>query len=179
MKLYVIRHGETNMGKKELIATEEEPLNENGIIQAKKIGEDLRKLDIQIIYCSPIERAKHTLELFNLDKNIPIVIDNRIKERNMGIYERIEFSKLDWDVFWGYDSEEKYKEVESMKSVYQRVSNFLNELKEKHGNESILLVTHGGVIRTIDWYFKGITNQTFQCENCKIYEYELENSYDI
>lgn len=36
MKLYVIRHGETNMGKKKLIATEEEPLNENGIIQAKK-----------------------------------------------------------------------------------------------------------------------------------------------
>ena len=77
------------------------------------------------------------------DKNIPIVIDNRIKERNMGIYEKIEFSKLDWNVFWGYDSEEKYKEVESMKSVYQRVGNFLNELKEEYSNESILLVTHG------------------------------------
>ncbi len=36
MKLYVIRHGETNMGKMELIAIEEEPLNENGIIQTKK-----------------------------------------------------------------------------------------------------------------------------------------------
>ncbi len=179
MKVFVIRHGETNMGKNNLIATDKEPLNEIGISQAINVGKTLRKFHIDRIYCSPIERAKHTLELFNLDKNIPIVIDNRIKERNMGIYERIEFSKLDWDVFWGYDSEEKYKEVESMKSVYQRVSNFLNELKEKHGNESVLLVTHGGVIRTIDWYFKGITNQTFQCENCKIYEYELENSYDI
>lgn len=99
MKLYVIRHGETNMGKKELIATEEEPLNENGIIQAKKIGEDLRKLDIHTIHCSPIERAKHTLELFNLDKNIPVIIDERIKERNMGIYENIPFKNLDWNIF--------------------------------------------------------------------------------
>lgn len=58
MKLYVIRHGETEMGRNEIIATEDEPLNEFGIQQAKKVGENLRKLDI--IYCSPIERAKHT-----------------------------------------------------------------------------------------------------------------------
>ena len=122
MKLYVIRHGETNMGKKELIATEEEPLNENGIIQAKKIGEDLRKLDIHTIYCSPIERAKHTLELFNLDKNIPVIIDERIKERNMGIYEKYSFLKnLDWNIFWNYNSDLKYPELETMKSVYERV----------------------------------------------------------
>lgn len=173
MKVFVIRHGETNMGKNNLIATDKEPLNKTGISQAISVGKNLRKFHIDRIYCSPIERTKHTLELFNLDKNIPIIIDDRIKERNMGIYEKIEFSKLDWDAFWKYDSEEKYKEVESMKSVYQRVSNFLNKIKEKYGNESILLVTHGGIIRAIDWYFKGITNQTFQCENCKIYEYEL------
>ena len=40
MKLYVIRYGETEMGKNEIIATEDEPLNEFGIQQAKKIGEN-------------------------------------------------------------------------------------------------------------------------------------------
>lgn len=79
MKLYVIRHGETEMGKNEIIATEDEPLNEFGIQQAKKIGENLRKLDIDVIYCSPIERAKHTLELFDLDNDIPVIKDERIK----------------------------------------------------------------------------------------------------
>ena len=38
MNLYVIRHGETNMGKNNLIATDKEPLNENGISQAINIG---------------------------------------------------------------------------------------------------------------------------------------------
>ena len=173
MKLYVIRHGETDMGKNNLIATETEPLNETGISQAIRVGKKLREIHIDRIYSSPIERTKHTLELFDLDKNIPVIIDDRIKERNMGIYEKVRFSELDWDVFWGYDSEKKYKEMESMKSVFDRVSNFLNEIKEESNNESILLVTHGGIIRAINWYFKGITNQTFQCENCKIYEYEL------
>ena len=31
MKLYVIRHGETEMGKNEIIATEDEPLNKFGM----------------------------------------------------------------------------------------------------------------------------------------------------
>lgn len=65
--IYVIRHGETNAGKNVIIATEDEPLNELGIQQAKKVGNDLKKLNIDTIYCSPIERAKHTLELFDLD----------------------------------------------------------------------------------------------------------------
>ena len=70
MKLYVIRHGETEMGKNEIIATEDEPLNKFGMYQAQKVGKELKKLDIDIIYCSPIERAKHTLKLFDMDKNI-------------------------------------------------------------------------------------------------------------
>ena len=89
MKLYVIRHGETEMGKNEIIATEDEPLNKFGMNQAQKVGKELKKLDIDIIYCSPIERAKHTLKLFDMDKNIPVIIDERIKERNMGIYEKV------------------------------------------------------------------------------------------
>ena len=174
MELYIIRHGETNMGKKELIATEEEPLNENGIIQAKKIGEDLRKLDIHTIYCSPIERAKHTLELFNLDKNIPVIIDERIKERNMGIYENIPFKNLDWNIFWNYNSDLKYPELETMKSVYERVKKFIDEIKLQ--NKNVLLVTHGGISRAIYWYFNGIPkngNSSNINENCKIYEYDL------
>ena len=157
MKIYVIRHGETDMGKNNIIATIKEPLNEIGIQQAIDIGKKLREFHIDRIYSSPIERAKHTLELFDLDKNIPIIIDDRIKERNMGIYEKVKFKELDWDVFWGYDSEKKYKNIESMKSVFKRVSDFLNELKEENNNESILLVTHGGIIRAINWYFKGIS----------------------
>jgi len=73
MKLYVIRHGETNMGKNNIIASEDEPLNDTGKKQAIDIGKELRKLSIDRIYCSPIERAKDTLQLFELDKKIPII----------------------------------------------------------------------------------------------------------
>lgn len=173
MNLYVIRHGQTNMGKNKIIATEEEPLNSNGIKQAVNIEKELRKLNIDLVYCSPIERAKHTLKLLNLDKSIPVIIEERIKERDMGIYENVSFDDLDWESFWGYNSDLKYNEMESMKSVYKRVSVFLDELKLKQPNKNILLVTHGGIARAIYWYFNGIDNSIFECENCKIYKYSI------
>lgn len=94
MKLYVIRHGETDMGKNNIIATEDEPLNETGKRQAIEVGKEIRKLNIDKIYCSPIERTKNTLKLFNLDGKIPVIIEDRIKERNMGIYEKVPFNEL-------------------------------------------------------------------------------------
>lgn len=176
MKLYVIRHGETNMGKNEIIATEDEPLNETGIQQAIKVGKDIKKLNINKIFCSPIPRAKHTLKLFDLDKNIPVIIENRIKERNMGIYEKVPFEQLKWDEFWNYNSDRLYPELETMKSVYKRISDFLNELESSNNDDNILLVTHGGISRAIYWYFNGIPengNSSNINENCKIYSYEL------
>lgn len=173
MQLYVIRHGETEMGKNRLIASIQEPLNDTGINQAKNIGKELNNLNIDIVYCSPIQRAKHTLDLLSLNKNIPVLIEDRLKERDMGIYEKVSFDDIDWDEFWGYNSEQKYAELESMKSVYERITEFLNELKENHNNKNILLVTHGGIARAIYWYFNGIDNSTFICENCKIYDYTV------
>lgn len=173
MNVYVIRHGETEMGRNNLIATEAELLNEHGKQQAVEAGKELKKLKIDTIYCSPIERAKQTLELFGLDKNIPIKIENRLKERDMGIYDEAPFENLEWEEFWGYDSELKYKELESMKSVYKRVSEFLDEIKLKENNENILLVTHGGVSKAIYWYFNSVYESLGKCENCKIYQYTI------
>ena len=176
MKLYVIRHGETEQGKNKIIANLDESLNATGIEQAINVGKDIRKLNLDIIFCSPIQRAKYTLKLFNLDKNIPIIYDDRLIERNMGIYENVPFANLDWDVFWNYNSNIKYPELESMKEVYERIKKFIDELKERYFNKNILLVTHGGVSRVIYWYFNGIPidgNSKNVNENCKIYEYDL------
>ena len=172
MKLYVIRHGETEQGKNKIIANVKEPLNATGINQAIKVGKDIQKLDIDVVYCSPMERTKHTLKLFNLDKDIPVIIDNRIIERNMGKYENMPFEDFNWDILWDYNSDLKYTECESMKSVYKRVSEFINDIKSNN-DKNVLLVTHGGISRAIYWFFNGVDKSLFECENCKIYKYEF------
>ena len=174
MKLYVIRHGETNMGKKELIATEEEPLNENGIIQAKKIGEDLRKLDIHTIYCSPIERAKHTSMIINA-KNKNILIDNRLEERNPGDLNGKPISYTNREEYWNYYTRIKYGTSENIQDFFKRVYDFLDELKTKN-YKSVLIVAHSGVSKAFSGYFEGIKEGKFLnrgLKNCEIKIYEL------
>ena len=67
----------------------------------------------------------------------------------MGIYEKIPFEQLKWNEFWNYNLDKLYPESETMKSVYERISEFLNELKASNSNDNVLLVTHGGISRAI------------------------------
>lgn len=176
MSLYVIRHGETEMGKNRIIATMDELLNPYGIEQAIAVGREIRKLKLDRIFCSPIQRAKDTLHYFNLSSSIPVYYEPRIIERDVGNYEKISFDALDWDSFWNYNSQIKYPDCESMSTVYNRVKQFLDELKQDNTDENILLVTHGGISRVIYWYFNGIPEDGHSSninENCKIYEYHL------
>ncbi|MBQ2882596.1 MAG: histidine phosphatase family protein [Alphaproteobacteria bacterium] len=174
MKLYVVRHGETDMGKNQVIADVKEPLNSNGVLQAQSLHNELSKLKIDKIYVSPIQRALDTLAYFNIP-DIPTIIEPRIEERNMGSYVGVPFKELDWEAFWNYNSNSKYPDCESMSETYDRVSDFLDELIIK--NENVLLVTHGGISRVIYWYINGIPEDGHSDninENCKIYEYDLK-----
>ena len=78
----------------------------------------------------------------------------------MGIYEKIPFDELEWDEFWNYNSDKKYPKLETMKSVYLRVSSFIDEIKKE--NKNVLLVTHGGISRAIYWYFNEIKPKAIQ-----------------
>ena len=87
-------------------------------------------------------------------------------------YFRVKFEDVDWEKFWNYHSDLNYSGLESMKSVYKRVSSLLEELKEKAVDKDILFVTHGGVSKAINWYFNGL-DKTLLVENCKIYKYTI------
>ncbi len=175
MKLYVIRHGETEKNRNHIIADIKEDINETGVRQAISTGKKLNNKNIDLIICSPSKRTRHTLELLNLNPNIEVIYDDRLIERNMGIYVNSKFEDLDWNLFWNY-YDKKYKELEPMKNVYKRISDLLDEVKKKYKNRNILLITHGGCFRAIYWYFKGIPsdgNVLHDLGNCEIWESDL------
>ena len=134
---------------------------------------ELLQLKLDRVYVSPIQRALDTLSYFDIP-NVPVQIEPRIRERDMGIFSGVPFESLDWDMFWNYNSKNKYFCCESMAETYQRVSEFLDELIDK--GEDVLLVTHGGVSRAICWYINGIPEDGHSSNvnrNCKIYEYDI------
>ena len=175
MKIYVTRHGQTDwnvQGKTQGRADIE--LNEVGIKQAKQTKEELKNIDIDLIICSPLKRAKKTAEIINEGRNIQIIFDNQIIERNFGEFEG---KKIKFDEFWDYNAHPRYQRAETIQEIISRISNFLDKIKEEYKDKNVLLVTHGGVSIAINCYFKGIPEDgkiiNYCLHNCEVQEFEI------
>ena len=177
MKLYVIRHGLTNCNvEKKYNGKLDEDINETGILQAKKVQEIIKNIDIDLIICSPLLRTRHTCNIININ-DVPVIFDNRIEERDCGIYTGKELGEFYYTDYWNYYSKIKVEGLESIQDLFKRIKNFLDEIKEKYKDKNILLVTHGGVARAIYFYFNELPKdgmiQEFGSSNCGIAEYEM------
>ena len=175
MKIYVTRHGQTdwNVQGKTQGRTDIE-LNEVGIKQAKQTKEELKNVDIDLIICSPLKRAKQTAEIINEGRNIQIIFDNQIIVRNFGEFEG---KKIKFDEFWDYNAHPRYQRAETIQEIISRISNFLDKIKEEYKDKNVLLVTHGGVSIAINCYFKGIPEDgkliNYCLHNCEVQEFEI------
>src|SRR3989344_2079613 len=85
MKIFVIRHGETDMNKAHRIQgqTEDTELNANGLAQAQASIAALPS-DITICISSPLKRTRKTAEIIAEHFKIPIVFRDELKEKHYG-----------------------------------------------------------------------------------------------
>jgi broad specificity phosphatase PhoE len=175
MKVYIIRHGQTNWNIiKKIQGQKDIELNETGIKQATDKISVFNEYNFDLIICSTLKRAKKTAEILNSEKKIPIIYTDSLRERQFGDLEGV-ISDFDEDPMYDINKNISEKNIEPVLDLYKRVSDLLNEIKEKYNDKKVLLVTHGGTSRAIEAYFKGCENGIMPPEtlqNCEIREYE-------
>lgn len=150
MKIILMRHGET-LENKDMIAQGQLPgnLSEKGFLQAKKTGAKLPKEKIDIVYSSDLRRAKQTAnEVIEFLPNIPLKFTKRIREKNFGDFQGKPYPK-NWDTICWKKGVVKKHGGESYEEIMTRAKSFIESLKKKHDNETVLLVTHKRMIQTI------------------------------
>ena len=194
MKILLTRHGETdwniihekhklskkvvNSNHSEIIDHDFISINHTGIEQANNLSEKLRNINIDLIICSPLLRAKQTAEIILKDRNIPIIFDKDISVRELGEHKG-KIADVDFDFthgFWSYKSNIKYIKAENIRDFFKRVYSFLDKIQEKYNDKSILLITHGSIAIAIYCYFHGIPEDDnllkYTLKNCEIAIYE-------
>lgn len=174
MKVYIVRHGEVATNVAKVFNTEEEDLNENGIRQAEELRDKIKDFAFDIIISSPLPRARHTAEIIN-SNNIPVITDERIKERYPGSLAGQPYTVTDREGYWDYNSSITYGTNETIRPFFKRVHEFIDELKTKEYT-NVLIVAHSGVSKAFSAYFEGIGDGLFLnrgLKNCEIKEYEL------
>ena len=177
MNLYIVRHGQTDGNVYKIMdGIRDIDLNETGIEQAKLTRDEIKDVKFDLVICSPLSRTKHTMKIINVN-NIPVVFDDRIKERDCGEFTGKGFDSLDRDLYWNYYDETKYESAESIPAFFGRVFSFLEEIKEKYKDKTILLVTHEGVTKAMNCYFNGVPEdgnlQGLGLKNCEVKKYTL------
>lgn len=177
MKIYILRHGQTNWNVNGKIQGKQDiELNEVGIQQAYKAKKEFNKLDIDLIMCSPLKRAKQTAEIINEDKNLNIIYKKELIERDLGDFEGKDCDIEEGDIYNYYKNESKMK-IEPVVDLCNRVNKLLQGIKNSYQNNKILLVTHSGTARAIEAYFYGIDKNgelpPEDLKNCEIREYDI------
>ena len=161
MKLYVIRHGNTDSNRLDIYNGKllNEDINNIGIKQAQEASKKIKNLNLDLIICSPLLRTRYTCDIINSNK-IKVIYDDRIEERNCGVLTNTKIDNL-----------------ETVPELFKRVNLFLDEIKKKYRGQNILLVTHGGVARAIHFYFNELPEdgqvEKYLPDNCEIREYSF------
>ena len=142
MKIYVVRHGQTdwNVAGKCQGRTDIE-LNNTGIEQAKNTKGQLKKHNIDLIVCSPLKRAIKTAEIINEETKCNIIIDERLIERGCGEVEGT--TKEEWpgivdnediDIINNYYLNWNEKDIEPKHKKGKRKDTERGESAKREGN---------------------------------------------
>lgn len=137
-------------------------LIEEGILQSKKAGKDLKDKNIEYIYSSDALRTRETAQIvaeeigFNLDN---IIYDTRLRDDNWGI-----FCGKNKEDAWNFYNNDKIKKFdvptpqgETWNQCRERMVNFLKDIEDNfEEKKNILIVSHGDPLWLLEGYIKGI-----------------------
>ncbi len=160
VRLFMIRHGETIQNRDEIIQGHSlGSLSDKGREQAAKAALRLKSERFDCIYVSDLKRTVETSEeILRFHNGVPVFYDSRIREQNLGVFEGKSFATLRDEIKRQETDFLHFKPPggESVEDLSRRTTNFYQLICKKHPKETVLLITHGGVIITMllhifDW----------------------------
>lgn len=190
MKLYIIRHGETDWNKMfRLQGQSDIPLNEYGRELARITSDALQNITFDVIYSSPLSRAFETAEIMRRNRPVEIITDERLKEISFGVDEgrnKDELGEHFADFFFAPDKFIPSEGGESYEDVCRRAADFFAERIEplRSTDRTVLIVAHGTMNKALMLHMKKIAVRDiwkgdFQ-KNCCVNCYELtEDTFTV
>jgi len=186
IKLYVIRHGETDFNKEgRYLGRSSVSLNSTGIVQARKLAQGVEELGIEVIYVSPSNRTLETANIINENKDYKIINNPAFVERAMGVYEgkTKEEAKKEFPNLYKQNITRVFDKAplkgETIKEVEERVFKGLDEIKKQKEYSKVMIVTHAFIAKVINKYFNpNISEEDFFNSflgNAEIVKYNLNN----
>lgn len=155
MKIYLVRHGESEGNIANMHQPESSPLSNEGIRQADRLASRFAGVDADKIIASPLARTKQTAEAIARVTGLPIEFETRIQELKRPSvvvgrsYGEAEVQKI-WAVIDAHvaDPGYHYSDEENFYDLKKRISAFVAGLPNRK-EKDLIVVSHGFAIRTL------------------------------
>lgn len=163
--IYIVRHGETDWNVKHLVQGESDiPLNTEGIKQAEELRSIFRNIKIDAVFSSDLIRAKKTAEVIAIDRMLAIKTSKLLRERRFGKFEGESWDEA-CEIFETWENLSRknrliYKPDKGYETDQEAVSRFITFLREiaiVSPGKTILIVSHGTIMRILLNHLTGKT----------------------
>jgi len=188
-EIILIRHGETEWNSQQRMqGHSNSDLSSVGQAQIQALGQWMKNVPFDHIYSSDSLRAKQTAEAITQFSGHELKIDLRLREKNLGVFEGLtseEARERHPEVFRLFKTAgSKYviDEGESTQQLQDRALEIVDEIRIKHPEERVLLVTHGGFIRVVMKYSLGLSLETptrFLIRNTGVFRLVWEDKWIV
>jgi broad specificity phosphatase PhoE len=152
-RMLVVRHGESTWNAvRRWQGQADPPLSERGENQARRGALAAPEhAPFDGVVTSTLQRAHRTGELIATGLSVPVLgTDEGLSERSAGEWEGLTRAEIE-DRFPGYLAADKRPDgYESDASIVERSSNALRRLAAEHADQTLLVVSHGGIIHALE-----------------------------
>jgi broad specificity phosphatase PhoE len=170
MRLILIRHGETESNRERLaLGREDVPLNERGHRQAAALAASLAGVPVAAVYSSPLRRAVETARPLAEARGLEVQVDEDLIEMAVGDLEGLSPQEMlerygdflrEW--FSTQAGSLRMPGGESLQDVQDRVWATIERLRERHPEETVVVVTHNFTIHAILCWVLGLPLASFR-----------------
>lgn len=143
--LLLARHGETDWNREgRWQGWADPPLNETGRGQARELADQLRQTPFDAVYSSDLKRALETAEILAAPHGVPVLVDSGLREIDVGSWSGLTREEIRERFPDGVrpDGETHDEHVARTRAALTRIA-------RDHPGGRILVVGHGGTIRSI------------------------------
>ena len=167
-RVLLIRHGANDAQQDDILAgwTPGVHLNAAGRAQAQALAHRLSTVEIAALYASPLERTMDTANIIAQDCGLSVQVREGLGEVRYGQWTGQPLEALQkralWPVVQFTPSMMRFPEGESIREVQARAVAEVEELRAIHPEETVALVSHADVIKSIIAHYVGLHLDLFQ-----------------
>lgn len=162
-RIYFVRHGETSWNAIMKIQGHSDVLlSDRGREQAVMLSQRLASEKINCFYSSDLARAYETARIIAQPHGMDVITTPALRELNFGVWEGMTAKEIEEAYpgqiksWWTNPLNTRILQGEKLSEMVERCVNEVKNIIKKHDNETVLVVAHGGAIRSIICSMLGI-----------------------